>query len=400
LDDALGPDADDHEVAATLRRLGSPADLAAEAGATSGSSGPQFTLSSWRLAEAIAAIAIIAIIAIIGALQISSDAGNEVTFGRHQHLAQLNAAVVKFTQNLEDERDLSAAYVAHREARPVPVTLTDARTATSAAARTVQADAAGVGTGYQPGTVQDLKSLLASINSLGEIRTAMSSRASSASQIIQAYTSNILYTANTFSASAGAGADDSNLQANVTTLASLLLVENEMSLQRAVLFAALSSPAKTFGPTDVATLEQASESQQADEAEFNASTSQAEQEYFSNTTSGSPESAAAFQETLAEQIAAQNPAASLIVHNTGLNAQSWYVNQSATIDGTRTVADGLVASITSRASTLRSQATQTLLITSLVTLLMLMLVLVLLLSSLSARPLRKPRPGTLDAMTR
>ena len=63
-----------------------------------------------------------------------------------------------------------------------------------------------------------------------------------------------------------------------------------MSLQRAVLFAALSSPTKTFGPTDVATLKQASESQQADEAEFNASTSQAEQEYFSNTTSGSPES--------------------------------------------------------------------------------------------------------------
>jgi uncharacterized membrane protein len=36
LDDALRPDADDHEVAATLTRLGSPADLAAEAGASGG----------------------------------------------------------------------------------------------------------------------------------------------------------------------------------------------------------------------------------------------------------------------------------------------------------------------------------------------------------------------------
>jgi hypothetical protein len=39
LDDALGPDAGDQEVAATLSRLGSPAGLAAEAGAASGSPG-------------------------------------------------------------------------------------------------------------------------------------------------------------------------------------------------------------------------------------------------------------------------------------------------------------------------------------------------------------------------
>ena len=63
LDDALEPAADDHEVAATLRRLGSPADLAAEAragaGASagaeagSGSSGPPLALS--RPAGALAA---------------------------------------------------------------------------------------------------------------------------------------------------------------------------------------------------------------------------------------------------------------------------------------------------------------------------------------------------------
>ena len=93
LDDALRPDAGDHEVAATLSRLGSPASLAAEAGAASGSSGLRFTLSSLRLAAVIAVIA-----AVLGALQISSDAGNDVTFGRDQHLAQLNAAVVKLSR--------------------------------------------------------------------------------------------------------------------------------------------------------------------------------------------------------------------------------------------------------------------------------------------------------------
>jgi hypothetical protein len=80
LDDALLPDADDYEVAATLSRLGSPADLAAEAGASSASSGLRFALSSWRLATVIAVIAVTA--AVLGALQISSAASSDVTAGR------------------------------------------------------------------------------------------------------------------------------------------------------------------------------------------------------------------------------------------------------------------------------------------------------------------------------
>jgi hypothetical protein len=97
----------------------------------------------------------------------------------------------------------------------------------------------------------------------------------------------------------------------------------------------------------------------------------------------------AAQETLAEVTAAHNPDASLTAHGSGLNTQSWYANQAATIAGTRTVADGLVASITSRASTLRSHATQTLQVTSLVTLVLLLLVVVTL--AVAARTLVRPR---------
>ena len=86
--------------------------------------------------------------------------------------------------------------------------------------------------------------------------------------------------------------------ANLAALGALLRVENEMSVQRAVLFAARSSPSKTFGPGDLATLEQAYESQNADQADFSASTSEAEQEYFDNTISGSAVDVASAQETL------------------------------------------------------------------------------------------------------
>jgi hypothetical protein len=55
-------------------------------------------ITGWRLATVIGILAVIA--AVFGGQQISSDASNAVTFGRDQRLAQLDAAVVKLTQNL------------------------------------------------------------------------------------------------------------------------------------------------------------------------------------------------------------------------------------------------------------------------------------------------------------
>jgi signal transduction histidine kinase len=377
-----------------------------------GSGQSRYALANWRVRYRLAAvIAVPTLIAAgLGAFLIYGDVNNWVAAGRVEHLAELNASVVKLTQALENERDLSAGFAADRTANTALVpALKNAQDVTNADAQVVGNEAAGVttGAGYQQATVQDLITLVANFNDLPPLRqivggtvyaNAKTKSLFPASPIIQAYTRNILYTANTFSASVGAGANDSDLQANVNTLASLLLVENEMSLQRAILYGALNSPTKTFGPADVTTLQQAAESQQADEAEFDASTSEAEQEYFNNATSGSPESAAAFEETLAQQISAQNPNAPLTVRTAGLTAQNWYNNQSVTIEGTRSVADGLVAAISSRAHTLRSQATQTLLITSLVTLVLLFLVV--LISSIVARsltrPLRKLRSDALD----
>jgi nitrate/nitrite sensing protein/HAAS domain-containing protein len=382
LDDALGPDAGDYEVAATLSRLGSPADLAAEAGAASGSSGPRPALSGWRLATIIAVPAVIA--ALFGGQHISTDASNAATFGRDQHLAQLNAAVVRLTQNLEDERDLSAGYLARGAAGPVPVTLADARTATNAAVRAVQADAAGVGAGYQPGTVQDLESLLARLTDLGEIRTTMSSRAWPASQVIQVYTDNVIGPAITFSAAVGVGTDDTRLQGTVTTLAALLAVENELSVQRAVLYAALSTQPPRLLPVDLTSLSQAFQQQQADLTTFTASADTAEQQFFLNTVSGSAVDRASAQETLAEAAATAKPSAPL-TRNTGLDAATWYGNMSTTIDDTRQVADQAAGQVTARADTLKSNATKRLLVTSIITLLLLVLLLVTAL----ARPLRK-----------
>jgi hypothetical protein len=131
-------------------------------------------------------------------------------------------------------------------------------------------------------------------------------------------------------------------------------------------------------------LTQAFQQQQADQTDFSASADTAEQQFFSNTVSGSAVDSASAQETLAVAAATANPAAPL-TRNTGLDAATWYGTISTTIDDTRQVADQAAGQITARADTLNSNATRRLLLTSIITLLLLLLLIVTAL----ARPLRK-----------
>jgi hypothetical protein len=70
---------------------------------------------------------------------------------------------------------------------------------------------------------------------------------------------------------------------------------------------------------------------------------------------------------------------------------------STKISDTRTVAGQLTSQITDRANTLKSDATRSLLLTSIATL---VLLLVLLISAALARPPRKQHASTLEAITR
>ena len=388
LDDALRPEAGDEEVAATLRRLGAPGDLAAEAGAASTPrSAPGPWRPRWRLAVLIAVPVVTA--AVLGALRIGSDVGTVAAAGRDQRLVKLDAAVVTYTRDLEDERDLSGAYAARSPDRPapIPVTLARARTATDAAAATVRAEAAGIGagSGYPPDAVQDLQAVLASITDLRTIRPSISSADVPPSQIIRIYTGNIIGPANTFSAAIGVAATSTHLQGAATTLAALLRVENDQSVQRAILYATLSTHPPVLRPEDLSTLQQAATQEHSDLVAFNSSASLSEQQLYSNTVSGPAVNVASWQEIMAEQNAAAHPQAPL-TGNTGLNPVTWYGEMSTTIGDTRKVADRLTSQLSGQASTLKSEAVRSLLLTSIATLVLLVLLLV---AAVLARPLSR-----------
>ena len=326
----------------------------------------------WRLAAIIAVPTVIA--AVLGALKISGDVSSYAASGRVQHLARLDAAVVNLTQKLEDERDLSAAYAAREDNGP----LTRARAATDAAASAVRADAAGVGAGYSAGTVRDLNALLAALTVLGDIRGTVS-----APGVIPLYSLDVIRPAITFSTAAGDGTGDARLQATVTTLAALLRVENELSVQRAILYAALSARPPVLAPADLTSLRQAVQQQQADLSDFHASADTTEQRLFSNTVSGAAVDRAVVGEARAEAV----PVARL-TGRFGLDAATWYGDMSTTIGDTREVANQLVGQVTARAGALRSDATRRLVLTSIVTLGLLLLVL--LISAAVGRSLTRP----------
>ncbi|HEX3924600.1 MAG TPA: nitrate- and nitrite sensing domain-containing protein, partial [Streptosporangiaceae bacterium] len=364
------------------------------------SSRSRFALVNWRVRWRLAAIIAVPTLtaAVLGALTINSDVNNWEATGRVQHLTQLNNDVVNFSQKLEDELNVSAAYAATRpDSTGLQTSLKQAQNATDAAARTVTADSAAVTTaaGYQPGTVQDLNAVEAAINDLPKVRTGVTGSKFPASQIVRVYSGNLISPANTFSGAIGNGANDADLQGNVTTLGALLRNENQVAVQRAILYGALVSPAGTLRAEDLTNLQQAHEQAIADLADFNASTDTGEQQTYSNTVSGARVDVAAGNEILAEQLAGSQPTKSL---RSSLDANQWNQDMSLTITDTRSVANDLAARIASRANALRSDATTDLLVTGLVTLLL--LALVVMVSTIVARslirPLRKLRTDALD----
>ena len=359
-------------------------------------------LTSWRIRRRLmAVIAIPALtVAVLGMFTIYGDVNNRQVTGRVQRLAQLNVDVAKFSQALEDELNVSASYAATRPsngdlARRLPT----AQGITNAAAQTVRNDAAGIttGGGYQATTVQKLNAVISSLTDLRFIRHDVTSSQLPMLMVVRAYSRNLITPANTFSASIGSGTNDADLRGNVTALHALLQNENQVAVQRAILYAALVSPQGTLRLEDLNTLQQAHEQASADLADFNASTGPAGQQNYSSTVSGAQVDAAVSMEVLTEQMDSVEPYVPL---RTQLNPESWNQDMAYTIGKTRTVADQLVITITNRTSTLKSRATRDLMLTSLVTLLLVLVLLLLLVSIVVARSLRKVRTSKPEAASR
>jgi signal transduction histidine kinase len=367
-----------------------------------GSARSRFALSNWRVRWRLAALIAVPLLTavVLGALTISRNVSTWQTAGRVQHLAQLNIAVGKYIQAVEDERDYSVASTANRAS--YSARLKTARRVTDGVAAEVAALADGitVGAGYQLAAVQAVNAVQVSAKTLPYVREAVADSRFPMTGIMQVYTVNVIQPANTFTSIVGNEAGNANLRHDVISLGSLLQAQDAKSVQRALLLRAVSFPQPTLSPDDVASLQQAIQQEKADLANFKASVDPAEQQNYTNTVTGPQVDIAATQETNALALL---PGASSAHPLTPANARTLSAanvdnDWSFTIGKVRQVTDELNGNISTLANTSRTNASTSLLVTSLVTLLLLLLVA--LVSTFVARslirPLRKLRADALD----
>jgi signal transduction histidine kinase len=379
---------------------GDPADAPRPAQPRSGS---RLALSNWRVRWRILALIVVPTLAavILGGLRISSGVNSALADKRTQQLAQLNADVVSLTQNMEDERDLTAGYIARGRpggTAPLHTALTNQQASTDEAEQQVSAEATNIGAGYSQSIRDALTQVKAVISALPQLRDAAAPTAGGgqapAQAMITDYT-NSINTLLTFTSLSASGTGDTTLSRDVIILTALARATDEASQQRATLYSALI--AKQFPPQGLNNLVSQGAAQTADQADFSSSASLAQQQLFQNTVSGTGVDQAAFQAQRAINTSV-NGSVSIGIADSNAAAQSWFGNETFTIQQMRKVESSLISGIISRASSLQTSATRSAVIISIITLIL--LILVLLVTTLVARsmirPLRRLREDALD----
>ena len=365
--------------------------------------GSRFALSNWRVRWRLLALIIIPTLAavILGGLRISSGASSAVAFKRAEQLAVLNSDIFRLAQSMEDERDLTAGYIASGHPTgtdPLHTALLNQRSATDEAVQQVTGAANNIGPTYSASIRQSLNSVLARISDLDQLRNASTPSAGGnipALSLIKDYTNSIA-TLLTFTSMSGTGTSDVQLSNGVITLTALARAEDQASEQRGTLYAALL--AHQFPPQGLATLQSAQAQQAAAQQDFQSSGSLAEQQLFENTVSGTPVDQAAFEEQVAVSTS-NNGSVGIGALPAGVNPSTeWYGNMTFTVGKMRTVESQLVNNIVARSRALQSAATRSAVIISVITLVLLILILLTttFVARSMTRPLRRLREDALD----
>ena len=378
-------------------RPGEP-DEVPRAPARRGSS--RLALSNWRVRWRLLALIVVPTIAavVLGGLRIADAASTAVALKRTTQLAVLNGDVIRLAQSMEDERDLTAGWIA--DGRPTGTAalytaLLHQQDTTDEAVQQISGDANNIGPTYSPAIRSALSDVQARISDLDHLRSATTPPAGNIPvlPLIQDYT-NSIDTLLTFTSLSGSGTNDTQLSNDVITLTALARAENQASEQRGILYSTLI--ARQFPPQGLTSLESAEAQESAAEADFQSSASLAEQQLFQNKVSGTAVDQAAFEEQLATSTS-NNGSVSI-----GVPAASapgvWYGNMTTTVQDMRGVESTLSSNILARSQSLESSATRDAVIISVIVLVL--LIIVLLITTLVARsmirPLRRLREDALD----
>ncbi len=353
----------------------------------------------------------------LGALRVQAASDTAATASRTAQLGALGSAITALAASVEDERDLTAGYIAARQGGQAKLTATvlgqlnHQYAVTTADIAAVRALAARINPSYPTAAQSDLSSALSSLAALPELHALANSQITTLPEI--GHYSSVVATMLAFDNDIAAGSPSAPLAQTVTSIEALAQVEEETSQQRAVLYAALIEG--KFEPGALTALIGAQSSQASALASFhevadnlpsytpstglNPLVSEAQQ---LNDVVAGPDADVALAIELDATVAAQS-GQSLTTATQGTGGSlGWYQDMSFTLARTRAVLGSDLGSATAQAATLRQGAQSSERLTGIVVLALLLIVLVI--TVVMARsmilPLRRLRADALDVAGR
>src|SRR5215467_5900702 len=343
----------------------------------------------WRL---IALIAIPTVVAMAFAgLRVVSAANSAATFGRSAQLAVLGQQVTALAQAMENERDLTASFIAANRLANGQQVLRAQYARTDALADRVRTQIQAVGSAFPAQTRSDASAVVARITDLPDLRSyAMGSNAPALTVV----TNYSLATADMFAFDDDIAQQSGNsaLVASVRALGSLSRMKDQASQQRAILQTALIG--RQFQPNALDALIAAQAQQATDLASFETSATLGETQTLTNTTAGPPTDQAQALEQRAIVIGNDNGTLNL-----GPRAnRQWYRDMTYTVNQMRLVETRLASAIAQQAQALHQGAMRSLMLTAGIAVAVLIFVLIatLVIARSMVRPLRQLKAGALE----
>ncbi|HET9078937.1 MAG TPA: nitrate- and nitrite sensing domain-containing protein [Trebonia sp.] len=376
----------------------------------------------WRVLALVVIPTVAAIV--LGAVRIEAARTTAANFARVNELAVLSDDVTALTQAVEDERDLTAGVIAARQAGdtalgdalsrelPAMYTMSDADFAT------VKNTAGQIGPALSGAASTDLASAIDTVSALPDLRSFVNSRMTPL-PMTENY-GNMVSKLLAFDNDIALGSSNAQLSASVSAFASLAQLEDQVSAQRAILYAALLEG--KFEPGGVNSLSAAQSSEASDlaafqataanlpayqlaangaPAGFSATTNQAEQ---FNVVTQSPQidaTQATELEAIISGSTGNNLAGGTQLTQTQL-AQTWDVNMTSKLSAIRGIESDDLTGIRAQAESLYQGAVGSERLTAVIVFVLLLLVLTatVVVAQSVIRPLRRLRADALDVASR
>jgi signal transduction histidine kinase len=375
---------------------------------------------NWRVRWRVLALVLIPTLAAValGGARIQAARDTSAAAGRTGQLGTLGTNLTKLVESLEDERDLTAGYVAAKlssnagQAGMLLGKVQAQEGTTDHWTAVTQAGIGQIGSAFPAVATKDLTTIQASLSAVTELRALAGTLPGSnvpsqmsALPLIIRY-SNLIATLLEFDNDIAAGSSNAQLAQTVTSFTALAQAQEDASQQRALVFAALQAGAFETGALSATTAAQSS--QQSVTATYQKVSANlpsyvpgtgltadlAQTQQFSNRVTGPQIDLAAQAENDAIQASILGEPVSQVV----TDPEQWFTNMSFTLSQMRQVEQDELSSIAVQVSATQAGAQSSATLTSVIVAVVILIVLIV--TVLMARsmiiPLRRLRADALD----